>query len=181
MSQSSNSDQLQALKKNVQRICLDPGKLKAVVIGVILLFGFVLFCRPQAARLEVARAKLKKAKTRARIAKDVRHVVEQAAKFMDRLPPVDDVGDWQDYIMKKVGAAGAKLRKLEPRRGLMKGKYRITIIEVEAEGMFADIVDLIDRLERGDRIVRLDRLAIEKRSGSVNFRCVLMGLARLRG
>ncbi len=178
--ETSKRDQFQAIKGAVLRACQDPGKLRAIVITTISVLGFVLYCNPQAGRLAEVSKKLKKAQEKARYAKECRHFVEQARLFEPRCPKTDDVGDWQDYIMGCVGAAGAKMRKLEPRRGLMKGKYRIVLLELEADGMYDNIVDLIDRLERGERIVRLDRLALEKKPGRVSFRCVVMGLVKLR-
>ena len=173
-------DQIQALKAAIGRACQDPSKLKLIVCGTIVVLGFMLYCSPQAGRLEEARKKHKKAAERARLAKNARHIVDQGKAFVSRLPKIEDVSDWQEYVMDCVAAAGAKLRKIEPRRGLMKGKYRIVILEIEAEGMFAQIVDFMDRLERGERIVRLDRLQLEKRADRTSFRFVLMGLAKLR-
>ena len=173
-------DQVQALKAALSKACQDPVKLKLIVCGVIVVLGFMLYCSPQAGRLAEARKKHKKAAERARLAKNARHVVDQGKAFVDRLPKIEDVSDWQEYVMAKVAAAGIKLRKIEPRRGLMKGKYRIIILEVEADGMFPQVVDFMDRLERGERIVRLDRLQLEKRADRTSFRFVLMGLAKLR-
>ena len=174
-------EQIEALKRVIRRCAEDPPKLRLMVAGLITVVGFFLYCSPQASRLDEARAKLKKVEEKARLAKECRHFVDQGKLFVDRLPKVEDVGDWQDYIMTKVRAAGAKLRKLEPRKSLMRGKYRIVVIEVEAEGMFEDVTEFIDRLERGERIVRLDRISLERRAGSLGFHCVVMGLNKLRG
>lgn len=181
MESGVDKDQLQAIKAGLKKACQDPAKLKLIVSSTIVVLGFVLYCSPQAGRLAEARTKYAKAADKARLAKESRHVVDQGKLFLDRLPKIEDVSDWQDYIMGIIGDAGAKLRKLEPRRGLMKGKYRIIVLEIEAEGMFPQIVDFVDRLERGERIVRLDRLQLEKRADRLSFRFVLMGLAKLRG
>ncbi|MDJ0521928.1 MAG: type 4a pilus biogenesis protein PilO [Planctomycetota bacterium] len=173
-------EQLNALKAKLQKACQDPVKLKLIVSAVIIVFGFFFYCSPQAGRLAEARTKYGKAAEKARLAKESRHVVKQGKTFLDRLPKLEDVSDWQEYVMQRVDEAGAKLRKIEPRRGLMKGKYRIIVLEIEAEGMFEQIVDFVDRLERGERIVRLDRLQLEKRADRMSFRFVLMGLAKLR-
>jgi len=173
-------EQLAAIKASLRKSCEDPGKLKLIVCAAILLVGFTLYCRPQAGRLTEAKKRYDRAAKRRHLAAECRHVIEQEKAFLDRLPKIEDVSDWQEYIMGIVGDAGIRLRKIEPRRGLMKGRYRIIVLEVEVEGMFAGIVNMVDRLERGSRIVRMDRLQLEKRMDRLSFRFTLMGLAKIR-
>jgi len=173
-------EQLAALKASVRKACEDPGKLKLIVCAGIVLVGVMLYCRPQANRLADAKKRYDRAAERSHLAAECRHVIEQEKGFLGRLPKIEDVSDWQEYIMGIVGDAGIRLRKIEPRRGLMKGRYRIIVLEVEVEGMFPGIVEMVDRLERGKRIVRMDRLQLEKRADRLSFRFTLMGLAKIR-
>ncbi len=173
--------QLEAFKKLLAASCQDPVKFRLLVSVVLFLVGYLLWCGPAADELAEGRKKLERVAKRGKLAAELKHYAEQEAFVLDRIPKSEDLGDWQDYVMSLVGDTGAKLRKLEPRKGMQRGKYRIVIMEVEADGSYESVIQLIDRLEKGERLVRLDRLGVEKKVSAVSFRCILMGLVKLRG
>ena len=173
--------QVEAFKKVMAAWCQDPIKFRLLVSAVLFLVGYFLWCGPAADDLAAGRKKLERLSKRSKMADELKHFADQEELIRPRVSDTEDLGDWQDYVMSCVGDTGAKLRKLEPRKGMQRGKYRIVVMEVEADGSYEAVVKLIDRLEKGERIVRLDRLSIEKKVSSIGFRCVLMGLVRLRG
>lgn len=178
---ADNRKQIEAFKKVLAAWCQDPVKFRLLVSGVLFVLGYLLWCGPAADALVAGRIKLERLSKRSKMADELKHFAEQEERVRARMPDTEDLGDWQDYVMSCVGDTGAKLRKLEPRKGMQRGKYRVVVMEIEADGSYESVVKLIDRLEKGERLVRLDRLSLEKKVASIGFRCVLMGLVRLRG
>ena len=176
-----SAEQIEAFKKKFLIHARDRLKLRLMVTGAIFGLGLFAYLRPKAQGLDAARAKLAKLTAQATTAGDLRHCVEQERGFSDRVPKAADITDWQNYIVEKLDLSGATLRKLEPRKSVRKARYRFIYVEVECEGMFPQVLDFLDRLERGHRLVRFDRLTLEKRKTTIAFRGVVMGLVRSGG
>lgn len=172
--------QVQAIRRMASKALHDPAQIRLVVAAAIGLAGLFLVCRPEAARLEAARTRLRKLEATAEDAEELRAVVKQSESYVGRLPKGEDPGNWQDYVSGHIEAAGVTLRKLEPRKTLSSGPFRVVVLEVTVDGLYPQLVDLLDRLDRGERVVRFDRLALERRSACLGLRFQVLGLVKLR-
>ena len=174
-----DKEKLEALKAWCLKQTESPGRLRLIVASLILLAGLFLYCKPQAQRLEKARAHLKASEHLAGTAKELRHFVKQVATYSERLTKQADIGEWQNYLMTKLPPTGAELQSLEPQKVISRGSFRVVLIKLNAGGTYEELIDLIDRLERGERIVRLDRLSLTKGKTSLALSCHIKGLVKI--
>jgi Tfp pilus assembly protein PilO len=172
--------QVQAIRRSVGKMLRDPGQLRLTVVGVIGLGAFFGLCRPESERLAEARALAEKLEATAADAEELRGVVKQGESYLPRVPKGEDTAAWQSYVNTQVEAAGVTLRKVEPRKTLSSGPFRVVVLEVTVDGNYTQLVDFFDRLERGERIVRLDRISFEKRAAAIGLRFQLLGLVKIR-
>jgi Tfp pilus assembly protein PilO len=172
--------QVQALRSSVGKALHDPGRLKLIVAAAIGAIGVLALCRPETQRLEAARARCETLEATAAEAEDLRRLTAQSDTYVARLPKSENPSDWQDYITQHLDAAGVTMRKIEPRKTLQSGAFRVVVMEVTVDGMYAELVDFVDRLERGERICRLDRLTFEKRAATLGLRFQFFGLVKPR-
>ncbi|MCE9638477.1 MAG: type 4a pilus biogenesis protein PilO [Planctomycetes bacterium] len=175
-----DSPQVQAMRKALGKAAHDPGRLRLIVAGLIGAIGIFGLCRPETARLEESRTKCEAIEATAAEAEQLRQLTAQSDTYAARLPKSESPSDWQDYITQHLEASGVTLRKIEPRKTLQSAGFRVVVVEVTVDGMYSDLVDFIDRLERGDRICRLDRLAFEKRASTLGLRFQFFGLVKPR-
>lgn len=175
-----DTPQIRAVKKTLAKALHDPGQLRLIVSCAIGLLGLFAMVRPEADRLEAARAEAEKLEATAEDADELKGLVQQSDSYVGRLPKVEDIGGWQDYITSHLEAAGVTMRKIEPRKSLQSGPFRVIVFEVTVEGMYPQLVDLLDRIERGERVARLDRVSFEKHAGGIGMRFQILGLVKLR-
>ena len=174
-------EQIEAIKAKWHAWTHDPVQLRLMVAAAIFLVSMLAYVWPQVTRLQEARLKLEKAEKRKNLATELRHCVDEAESYTGKMPAVEDVTDWQQYVVDKLEGSGVTLRKLEPRKIQVANEFRFVVLEIEAEGMYEPVVDFVDKLERGDRFIRFDRISIEKRIGNVGLSCVMLGAVRPRG
>ena len=172
--------QIAALRKSLLKAVHDPAQLRLIVSGLIGAIGIFGLCRPEARALDESRTKCALLEATAEDAEELSHLTAQSDGYDARLPKVDDASDWQQYVTKHLEASGIKMRKIEPRKMLQSSKFHVVVMEVTADGMFPNLIDFLDRLERGERIVRFDRIGFEKRAATIGLRFQFFGLVKIR-
>jgi Tfp pilus assembly protein PilO len=96
-----------------------------------------------------------------------------------RTPRIAELGYWQNYVIEKIQQSGAKLRQLKPKGNYRKGVFLMVGLEVVVEGEYEKLVDFIDRLERGDRIVRIESFTLDKKRDLPLMQLVVNGLVKV--
>ncbi len=155
------------------------GDEKRVRFGVALAFGLLgqlAVLRPLATALTHARDDHRQARALLEAAEDARFLSGQLAALRAGTASGTDAVGWQSYVLTSIEASGTRLVGMEPHATILEGPYRIVELLVEAEGAFENLVDLVDRLERGPRLVRLRDLALRPGDETVRMEATLHGL-----
>jgi len=173
-----SKEQIEAWRADFSRLVHRPTGLRLVVVAVVFVLGYFGWVRPQASRLEDARAAEREWDARAQLAEELQLCADRIAACAPRLPQGTDLTDWQTYVAGKLRLSGATLSSIEPHASESAGPFDIVALEIEAEATFAQIVDFIDRVERGERFMRFDLLAVDKRPTHLAVTCVVLGIVR---
>ena len=176
-----DSESLQAFKQKLDRLASNAGRLKLIITGILLVGGILGLCRPQIQRIAEARHAIGKIEKKAKTAKDAKYLTRQKAIYEDRVWPRSDAGDWQDYVMGILKETDVELRRLNPRRQVKKGAYKLVELDVVVNGETPALLELLDRLERGERLLRITNFNLERgRDGVLVLSCVAIGLAKAK-
>ena len=174
--------QLEAVKAIGRRWAADPVQLRLVLAVAGLLIGVLAIERPLGSRLAAARTAHADALKQAHLAEDQRFLATQAAGYEQRVAVSSDLVDWQNYVLEKLRTTSATLLALEPKSSTSKPPFDVIEMEVVCKGSdYAAFVDLIDRLEHGERLVRVEKLRIERQQSSVYVTMIVKGLVRAGG
>lgn len=173
-----DKQRIEALRGAWTRWTTDPVTFRLLVCLLLVLGGGGLLLRPQALALAKARKAHGKAEKRAHEADELVFYTRQAAAYTPRLFQDTDLVAWQQYVLDALTRSGARMRTLEPKKTEAKGVFRVLELELNCTGTYAQLVDFIDRLERGERVVRVERLRIERRQRDINLELVVKGLVK---
>jgi Tfp pilus assembly protein PilO len=170
--------QIESAKALGRKIVDDPVLLRFVLCVLVLLLGWLAVLEPQAEALAAARKSLRKATKRADMAQELRFFESEKKRYEPLFFENADIVDWQRYVLNELEASGARLRSLEPKKTESKGNFKVLELSVDATGTYSQLVDFIDRLEHGRRVVRMTRMRLERRKDIIVLECVLNALVR---
>jgi hypothetical protein len=104
---------------------------------------------------------------------------KQRALYESRVAVDSDISDWQNYVLDMLRATTAMLVSLEPRKSVAKGPFSVIEMELVAKGTsYNEFADFVERLERGPRIVRLEKLRMERQQGTIYVTYIIKGLVK---
>ncbi len=178
MRDAIDGTKLAALLLRWRAICADPVTLRACTAAVLLAVGLLAIEAPQAARLRSAREHQRDVEERANASDELRDLEKQVKRYGSRLATNADPLDWESYVSEKLAKSGAVLRAMEPKKTASAGPFTVVDIDLVAQGTYAELADFVDRLERGERLVRLDRIFVQRMGDTVNLECTIKGLAK---
>lgn len=171
--------QVEGLKRLGRRIGGDPARLRLTVCLLLTGIGIFGVERPLGLRLAKARTAQLAAKKSSQMAEEVAFFTRQKAAYDPRAAVSSDITDWQNYVLEKLRCTTATLISLEPHKPLAKGVFTVLEMEVVAKGSsYREFADFIDRLERGERLVRIEKLRLEKQQTSISLTCLIRGLVK---
>ena len=171
--------QVEGLKRLGRRIGGDPARLRLTVCLVLTGVGIFGVERPLGLRLAQARTAQAAAKKSSQMAEEVAFFTRQKAAYDPRAAVSSDITDWQNYVLGKLRCTTATLISLEPHKPLAKGVFTVLEMELVAKGSsYREFADFIDRLERGERLVRVEKLRLEKQQTSISLTCLIRGLVK---
>jgi len=174
-----DKEQIEALKALARRTAADPIQLRFVVSLLLLVVGYLAVASPLADRIAAARSDLKDARKTERLAEDVVHFTSQIDAISPRLTAAEDIIDWQNYVLHKLDEAGVQLHSFEPKKTEGKGAFKVVGMEVLIRGQnYEAMVDFVDRMEHGERIVRVEKVLIERQVNSIQLTVALRGLVK---
>ncbi len=171
--------QIEAIKAWVERLSSEPVQLRFVVSLIFFLVGWLGVNRPMAARLQEARERNKSAKALAQQAEEVAFYKTQRGQYEVQADvPADPVG-WQKYVLSKLAYTSVTLISIEPKKTKGASVFKIIEMELVARGThFDEMVDFIDRIEHGERLMRVERVRIERMQDTISMTCTLKGLVK---
>jgi hypothetical protein len=147
----------------------------------VLLTGLGIFGveRPLGLRLAKARTANLAAKKSSQMAEEVAFFTRQKAAYEPRAAVSGDITDWQNYVLEKLRCTKATLISLEPHKPLPKGVFTGARDGARRQGSsYREFADFVDRLEHGERLVRVEKLRMEKQQTSISLTCLIRGLVK---
>lgn len=174
--------QVAAFKRLGQRLGGDPARLRMTLCVVLAGVGIFGVERPLGLRLAHARTAQVEARKLAQKAEEVAFFTREKAAYEPRVAVSADITDWQNYVLERLRCTTATLISLEPRKPLSKGVFTVLEMELVAKGdSYREFADFIDRIEHGERIVRVEKLRLEKQQTSIYLTCLIRGLVKGKG
>jgi hypothetical protein len=179
MVDSADKRQLDAIKALIKRWTSDPVQFRFVVAIGLFGIGLLGVERPLAGRVASARTANADAKVQARMAEEVRNYADQAREYGPRVQVSADLVDWQNYVLEKLRCTTATLISLEPKVPVTKQPFTVLQMELVARGTsYSQFADFISHLEHGERLVRLEKVRIERQQTSMYLTVLIRGLVR---
>ncbi|HTE06869.1 MAG TPA: hypothetical protein VK824_11785, partial [Planctomycetota bacterium] len=130
-------------------------------------------------RLAAARARIKEAKAMSLLAHDVRGYVEEIETYDPHVAVSTELVDWQAYVMAQLEHSTAILVAIEPKTVESKGPFQVLEIELTARGSsYREFVDFIARIEHGERLMRIEKMRLEKHQTSMYLTCMIKGIVK---
>lgn len=155
----------------------DPPRMRFYSHVAVVALGWLLMLSPLTDRLIDARTALSKAKKNERRATAQVHLVEQQDLYRPMLTGSDNLLDWQNFLLSKVDRAGVELFTIEPYKPDKRGPFTVMRFHISVKAYnYEPLADLMDRIEHGERLVRVEDMQISQSSSFMLMTFVVRGL-----
>jgi hypothetical protein len=152
--------------------------MAVAAIGGVFLVGFLAVSRPLSQRIDNADERLGKAVGRAQLAADVFDLRHLASLYNKKLPRGVDPNDWTNYLLEGIRRQPVRLIRMDPKEILGLGPCKVLSWQIEMEGNFESLGRVVEWLENGKRLVRIDRCILQSPAGkTVGMTLSVKGLA----
>jgi hypothetical protein len=152
-------------------------RMAVAAIGGVFLVGFVGVSRPLGQRIDAANERLTKAEARAQLAGEVASLRRQSALYTNKLRRGVDGNDWTNYILDGIRNERVRLIRMDPKDTVTLGPCKALVWQVDIEGDFRSLSNVVAWLENGERLIRIDRLVLQSANGKLVMSMVIKGLA----
>ena len=174
-----DGERVEAFKKWWVGVTNDHVKLRFVLCLAIFLVSYFLLIDPLASRVARGRAAKAKAVSRESMADDLVHFTQQFDVIEPRLTANEEGVDWQNYVLELLEDTGASLYAFEAMKTESRDGFKVVEMEVLVKSPeYAVLVDFVDRLEHGERLVRLEGVVVERQPQSLMLTVGLRGLVK---
>ncbi len=173
--------QIEAARQFFLGLSKDRVMLRFVVCLGILVVGWFGVVSPQADALAKARGTLESVRKQDKRASEAVFYTHQVESYEPFLFNSTEPSTLQDYVSRMVTASGAHIRGMVNKKTEAKGPFKIIELELTAYGTFSELADFVDRLERGDKVVRLEKCRLQATKTQIILDCVLNALVRPKG
>lgn len=140
-------------------------RMAVAVIGGLFLLGFLGVSRPLGQRIDDANTRITKAEARAQLAGEVAGLRRQAGAYNKKLSRGVDLNDWTNYLLGGIRTQRVKLIRMDPKDVVTLGPCKIITWQVEMEGDFKSLAKIVEWIENGQRLMRIDRLIMQSPGG----------------
>lgn len=169
----------EGLRRWIDGVIADPPRLRFYSHVALVALAWFLVLSPLTDRMRAAEKSLAKARKQERLARSMEHLVAQREAYLPLLTGSDDVVDWQNFVLAKVDAAGVRLSTFEPSRADKRGPYVIMNLRIAVQSQsYEQLADFLDRLEHGERLVRVEQMIIDQTASALLLTLTLRGLAK---
>jgi hypothetical protein len=152
-------------------------RMAVAVIGGMFMVGFLGVSRPLSQRIDTASERLDKAVGRAVLGSDVYDLRRQAALYQKKLPRGIDTNEWTNYLLNGIRGERVRLIRMDPKDTLSLGPCKVLSWSIDMAGDFESLGRVVEWLENGPRLVRIDRLVLQNPGGQMTMSMVVKGLA----
>lgn len=168
------------LARALRRLAANPEALRVAVCVGLLVLGQLCLLGPLGERLASARDDRAEAREQRRMAHAARHLAEELARLTPRAEVSDETSEWQAWVLARVESAGLKLLSFEPRGSEDTRGFRLLEFDVSASARdYTEAVDLVDRLEHGERLLRVEALQVHAKDDGLTLSATLLGMVAL--
>jgi Tfp pilus assembly protein PilO len=157
----------------------DPLQLRILVIGVLLLVGYMGVYTPLSEQIAATTQKIRKEQKLAELAGDLEQLQTQCNSFAKRLPQQADSKEWMQYMHEGVRGFPLKLSKLESLALQQIGPCQVVALRIELEGSYFDLDQFLRWLELNPRLLRADEMSITLAKSRENRDDMIMQLTVL--
>jgi hypothetical protein len=151
-------------------------RMAVAAIGGVFIIGLMIVARPLSQRIDGANERLAKAEGRMMLASDVYDLRKQSGHYKKKVPRGVDLNDWTNYLLEGIRTQKVKLTKMEPKKQMSLGPCKILTWNIEMSGSFEALSHVVEWMENGERLVRLDKLMMQMHGGKLSMSLVLKGI-----
>jgi hypothetical protein len=151
-------------------------RMAVAAIGGVFIIGLMIVARPLSQRIDGANERLAKAEGRMMLASDVYDLRKQSGHYKKKVPRGVDLNDWTYYLLEGIRTQKVKLTKMEPKKQMSLGPCKILTWNIEMSGSFEALSHVVEWMENGERLVRLDKLMMQMHGGKLSMSLVLKGI-----
>jgi hypothetical protein len=152
-------------------------RMAVAATGAVFAVGLFFVSRPLGERIDRASDRLAKAESRTELASNIAELRRQAALFNKKLPQGIDLNDWTNYLLGGIRAQRVRLSRMDPKDQLTLGPCKVLSWQIEMEGDFDSLSRVVEWLENGQRLIRIDRLVLQGANGHLSMSMLCKGLA----
>lgn len=168
---------LQDLREKFSRLRQDPPSFNLAIAVSLLVVGLAGVTMPLGSSLDAKRATLEETRERTAVAERLAGHLAAWQQVATRVVPAAEAVDWNDYVLSLLRASGMRVLSQERPEVEELGEFRTITIRLRAGGGYAQAVDFCDRVERGQRLMRVDRITLELGEAELELEVELRGLA----
>lgn len=143
----------------------DPFRMRiAVMVGVVAMTYFGVYS-PLAEQISKKQKTLKLENKKSTLAQDIEFLESQAAQINDRLPKDSDTNEFAQYVLSAIRSRPLTLVRLEPGNERRSGALSVVVLRLEVRGEVHDLDNLLEWIERNERVFRIDTLKVNSTPG----------------
>lgn len=146
---------------------------RGFVAGVLLVVGWFAILGPLESRLTAAREDKAALSKLATWVDEIRQLEAQTSSFEGQMVAEKNTVDWDNYINRAVFASGVKPLNSTERKPEPIMDYTFYIREIMVSGSFEQVADFMDRVERGERYLRIDEFSLAPQNGVLLLRATV--------
>jgi hypothetical protein len=152
-------------------------RMAVAAIGGVLLLGLFVVSRPLSQRIDTANDRLINAEARMILAGDVNDLRRQASLYTKKLPRGVDTNEWTNYLLGIIRAERVKLIRMDPKDVKSLGPCKALSWQIDMAGDFHSLSRIVEKLENGQRLIRIDRLGMNSAGQQITMSLFVRGLA----
>jgi hypothetical protein len=152
-------------------------RMAVATIGGVFMVGFFCASKPLIDRIDAANVRLTRAETRMTLAGDVSDLRKQSSLYQKKLMHGIDLNDWTQYFLSGINAHRVRLIRMDPKDQLSLGPCKVLTWNIELEGDFESLSQVVEWMESGTRLMRIDRIVFEGKHGRLTLAVSARGLA----
>jgi Tfp pilus assembly protein PilO len=146
---------------------------RGFVAGLLLVIGWFAILGPLESRLTKAREDRAALSKLATWVEEIRALSAQTGSFEEHMVAEKNTTEWDNYINRAIFASGVKPLNSTERKPEAVMDYTFYIRDLMITGSFEQIVDFMDRLERGERYLRIDEFSLAPQNGELMMRATV--------
>lgn len=152
--------------EQIRRLRYNPPAFRMTVAAVLLAIGLAGVTMPLGGGLQDRREELAIAEERAKVAQGLREYLDVCGLAVPRITAQANDVEWGSYVVEQLNLSGLRLLSQQPPEIKAYGDFKQIRFVLRASGTYEAIVDFVDRIERGQRLMRIDHLSVQLFNGT---------------